>query len=169
MMPYLHSILLLFLIWMQYNFLQMCLLHLLILDGRLPWIMRCGPLFRIIPGTSVICLKGRCWLQVGIEHPAPDGTVDRLQARLVAKGFTQVSDMDYSYTFSPVAKITSGRLLISLAATYSGPFYQMDVQNAFLLNGNPEEEVYMEQPPGWVWCLGGVWKSMQITTLLIWL
>jgi hypothetical protein len=79
---------------------------------------------------------------------APDGTVDRLQARLVAKGFTQVYGMNSSYMFEPVAKMTSVRLFIYLAATYSWPFYQMDVRNAFL-NGNLEEEVYMEQPPGY--------------------
>ena len=53
--------------------------------------------------------------------------------------------MDYSDTFSPIAKMTYVRLFISLAATYNWGFYQLDIKNAFL-HDNHQEEVYMEQP-----------------------
>ena len=55
----------------------------------------------------------------------------------------------YSDTFSPVAKLTSIRLFISLAATHDWDLHQLDIRNTFL-HGDLVEEVYMEQPPGFV-------------------
>ncbi|KAL6342281.1 hypothetical protein AAG906_007495 [Vitis piasezkii] len=70
-------------------------------------------------------------------------------ARLVAKGFKQREGIDYFDTYAPVARTTSIRILFALASIHNLFVHQMDVKTAFL-NGDLNEEVYMEQPEGFV-------------------
>uniref|UniRef100_A0A1X7VA87 Reverse transcriptase Ty1/copia-type domain-containing protein n=1 Tax=Amphimedon queenslandica TaxID=400682 RepID=A0A1X7VA87_AMPQE len=78
-----------------------------------------------------------------------DGTIERFEARLVAKGFSQKHGYDYDKTFSPVIRFESVRTLIALAAEQGLKQHQMDV-SAASLNGKLNEEVYTKQPEGFV-------------------
>ena len=70
-----------------------------------------------------------------------DGSVARLKARLVAKDYAQTYAIDYSDTFSPIAKLTYVRLFISLVASYDWDLLQLDIKNVFL-HEDLQEECY---------------------------
>ena len=71
-----------------------------------------------------------------------DGTIEKYKARLVAKGYTQKGE-NFFDTYSPVARLTTIRVLLFLAASYGLLIHQMDIKTAFL-NGELEEEIYMD-------------------------
>jgi hypothetical protein len=73
----------------------------------------------------------------------------RYKARLVVKGFSQKKGVDFDEIFSPVVKMSSIRVVLSLAASLNDEVEQLDVKTAFL-HGDLEEEIYMEQPEGFV-------------------
>jgi hypothetical protein len=81
-----------------------------------------------------------------IKHGA-DGSIEKHKARFVVRGFSQKEGIDYEETFAPIAKYTSIRTIIALAAKMKWKLHQMDVKTAFL-NGVIKEEVCIEQPQG---------------------
>ena len=78
-----------------------------------------------------------------------DGQVTRNKARLVCKGYAQVEGIDFEETCAHVARMESIKMILAYACSKRIKLYQMDVKSAFL-NGELEEEVYIEQPEGFV-------------------
>ncbi len=76
-----------------------------------------------------------------------EGEVTQYKERLVAQGYTQLPGLDFNEAFAPVAKLSSFRSMIALAARYGWKARQLDVKSAYV-NGELEETIYMKQPPG---------------------
>ena len=77
------------------------------------------------------------------------GCFDKFKAQLVAKGYSQVEGVDFGEIFSPIAKLTSIRVLMSLAATFDLEIDKMDVTTTFLYE-YLGEELYMKKPEGFI-------------------
>ncbi|KAJ9551027.1 hypothetical protein OSB04_015072 [Centaurea solstitialis] len=95
-------------------------------------------------GKSIIGLK---WIFRNKKDE--NDLIIRNKARLVAKGYRQQEGIDYDEMFAPVARIEAIRIFLAYAAHKNMTVYQMDVKCAFL-NGVLQEEVYVEQPEGFV-------------------
>jgi hypothetical protein len=65
----------------------------------------------------------------------------------VAQSYTQVEGLDFRETYAPAARLEAIRILLAYACAHNIKLYQIDVKSAFL-NGYINEEVYVEQPPG---------------------
>ena len=85
---------------------------------------------------------------ITLKHRS-DGLLDRYKARFMIKGYTQTYGINYFETFSTVARMNSIKILFSVDVNLSWPLFQPDIKNAFLY-GDLQEEVHMEQPPGYV-------------------
>ena len=77
-----------------------------------------------------------------------NGRITRYKARFVAKGYAQMYGIDYDETFSPVFKLSSLRIILSIGASLDLEIEQMDMITAFL-NGDVDKEIYVEQPEGY--------------------
>ncbi|CAL2226271.1 unnamed protein product [Prunus armeniaca] len=102
--------------------------------------MEFGSLCLYHKGSKPICCK---WVFKTKRNSK--GQIDRYKARLVAKGFTQNEGIDFNETYSPISTKDSFRVIMALIAHFDLHLHQMDVKTAFL-NGNLEEEIYMQQP-----------------------
>ena len=103
--------------------------------------------FELVPRQPHQNVVGCRWLYTNKYHA--NGTHRCCKSRLVAKGYNQQFGRDYVQTFSPVIKATTLRLVLDIAVSNSWPIKQLDVNNAFL-QGTLTDEVYMDQPPGYV-------------------
>ena len=101
--------------------------------------------WRIPRDLSVKNIIGCKW--VFINKLDESGVITRNKARLVAKGYNQEEGIDYRETFAPVARLEVVRLLLAYACLSGFKLFQMDDKSAFL-NAIINEEVYVEQPPG---------------------
>jgi hypothetical protein len=110
---------------------------------------------------SVVTSK---WLYK-IKHAA-DGSVEEFKARFVARGFSQKEGIYYEEAFSPVARYTSIRATMAIAAKMGWKLHRMDIEIAFL-NGAIKEEVYVEQPQGFE--THDSQTRVQIKESLVWL
>ena len=75
------------------------------------------------------------------------GAVVRHKVWLVVKGYVQCHGIDYNEVFAPVARMEAVQLLLALAAHEGWQVHHMDVKTTFL-NGDLQEEVYVQQAPG---------------------
>lgn len=83
--------------------------------------------------------KRKPLLSGGIKH----------KARYVAMGNTQIEGEDFGETFAPTGKPSSLRPLVAVAAIQAWEVHQMEAVTVFL-NSDLHDEVYVEQPPGFV-------------------
>ena len=98
----------------------------------------------IIIDAQTVCFIA---LKHKLRNNTADGSIEKYKAIFVTRGFFQKEGIDYEETFAPVARYTSIRTNIALAAKMKWKLHQMDVKTTFL-NGVIKEEVYIEQPQG---------------------
>lgn len=96
------------------------------------------------PGKNLVGCKWVYKIKTDAE-----GKIQRHKARLVAQGFSQKFGVDYDQVFAPVARQSTFRILLSVAAGRNMRVFHFDAKTAFL-NGELQEEIYMKQPPGFV-------------------
>eukprot|EP00253_Pinus_taeda_P014768 PITA_14768 len=98
-------------------------------------------------GGVVIWKETHCSKWVFKKKTNAEGKVEKYKARLVEKGYSQVPGIEFGDIFSPIAKVASIKLLLSVDATFDFEVEQMDVKTTFL-HGDLEEEIHMKQPKG---------------------
>jgi len=96
------------------------------------------------PGIKPITSKWVYKTKTALPGQAP-----RLKARLVARGFQQKAGIDFDEVFAPVVKWSTIRTLTARAAKLGHAVHHLDIKTAFLY-GHLTEDVYMQQPQGFV-------------------
>jgi len=81
-----------------------------------------------------------------VKHNA-DGSLDCYKARLVAKGYSQCPGFDFKKTFAPTVRYATIWIILAITALEDLELRSVDISHAYL-NGELEEEIYMQQPEG---------------------
>lgn len=123
------------------------------MDEEIAWLERCQ-VWQLVDRSNCNVVSCR-WVHK--TKRSPDNTIQRYRARLVARGFTQEKGIDYSHTYAPVCDLSAIRLLFAHAAKENLIIKQFDIKTAFLY-GELEENVFMEQPPGYITREGKVYQ-----------
>jgi Reverse transcriptase (RNA-dependent DNA polymerase) len=103
--------------------------------------------WKLIPRPNNRVIIGTKWVFRNILDE--NEIIIKNKARLVAKGYTQQAGIDFEEIFAPVARLESIKMLLAYASHKGFILYQMDIKSAFL-NGFLDEEVYVQQPPGFI-------------------
>ncbi|KAI7965086.1 hypothetical protein MJO29_003184 [Puccinia striiformis f. sp. tritici] len=101
--------------------------------------------WRLVPRPQKRKIIKSKWVFKVKRHP--DRSIQKLKARLVAMGYSQIQGLDYEEVFSPTLRLETLRLILSLLASRNWKGRQVDFKTAFL-NGHLDHTVFMEQPPG---------------------
>jgi transposase InsO family protein len=122
--------------------------------NKLPWLKAADDEFASLLGMNTWRLVPRPQKRKIIKSKwvfkikrRPDKSIQKLKARLVAMGYSQIHGLDYDEIFSPTLRLETLRLILSLLAIRDWTGRQVDFKTAFL-NGHLDHTVYMEQPPG---------------------
>jgi hypothetical protein len=116
------------------------------MDEEFTALMRNGT-WSLVPATPGLNVIGSMWIFKS-KHRS-DCSLERKKTRLVAKGYHQQYGVDFNDMFNPVIKPTTIRIMLSYAVSNQWLVHQIDIQNAFL-HDNLTEEIYMQQPLGYV-------------------
>lgn len=108
------------------------------LDDRNTWEIVSKP-------ESISCIGSKWVYKVKTDST---GKIARYRARLVAQGFSQKKDIDYSESYAPVANFSLIRMLISISISHNWIVHHLDIKCAYLY-GKLKEEIYMRLPPGY--------------------
>nr|GEU37701.1 hypothetical protein [Tanacetum cinerariifolium] len=110
------------------------------------WCLYNFVLSKVEPKNFKFAITEDCWFQAMQDEIHE---FDRIQARLVEKGYRQEEGTDFEESFAPIARVTAIHIFITNAASKNMTIYQIDVKITFL-NGELKEEVYVSHPEGFV-------------------
>jgi len=99
--------------------------------------------WKLVPYPSYRNIIGNKWV-FRIKYNS-NGNIKKYKSKLIAKGIAQKHGIDYTKTFSLVAKMSIVRLIIAIIAAQNWKIFK-----SIFLNGNLDVELYIHQPKGFI-------------------